>query len=635
MSRYVIDKTALIENVHYLQKKAGVPIIGVVKGNGYGFGLTELALILEHCGITTLAVTEVTDIDPLRAVLQPNTDILVMRSTCVDSEARHIADTGCIATIGSTRAAQAMQAAAADLGVKVPCHLKIDTGMGRYGFLPAQVAEAIACYDLPNLEFTGAYTHFSSAFHDKAKTIAQLEVFKDTLAQIEKAGKTVGTRHAANSPALLNVEHVALDAVRIGSAFTGRVFTHSETPLHRLGRLEAEVVDMKEVPAGYAVGYNGTFVTKRPTTIAIVPMGHYDGFGLTKEKENHNFHSVLSALKQFLKKAHLTVTINGEEYKIELDIQDNQSSTDKAVSAAQQLVADKVSVVLGSYGSGVSIAAGTYFANAKIPAIGCSCTNAAVTAGNDYYFRVCFLDPFQGSVMASFAMEEFGAKKAYVLSMLGDDYTVGLAKNFVIAFEAAGGEIVADETFVEGTADFSAYLNNAVAGGADVIFAPSAIAYAPQIIEQASALGISLPILGGDTWENSAISDAQNGTDMQVFVSTFFDENDESGLAKEFVTGYKAWLNGNSQNLTNNGGNDVVAAVSALGYDAYMTAVAAIEKAQSTDGFAIRDALAGLSIDAVTGSISFDANGDAIKSTAYIKQAIDGGFQFYKVQNAD
>ena len=330
-----------------------------------------------------------------------------------------------------------------------------------------------------------------------------------------------------------------------------------------------------------------------------------------------------------------TVTIGGTEYKIELDIQDNQSSTDKAVSAAQQLVADKVSVVLGSYGSGVSMAAGTYFANAKIPAIGCSCTNAAVTAGNDYYFRVCFLDPFQGSVMASFAMDEFGAKKAYVLSMLGDDYTVGLAKNFVIAFEAAGGEIVGDETFVEGTADFSAYLNNAVSGGADVIFAPSAIAYAPQIIEQANALGLKLPILGGDTWENSAISDAQNGTDMQVYVSTFFDENDGSGLAKEFVTGYKAWLNGSSQNLTNNGGNDIVAAVSALGYDAYMTAVAAIEKAQSTDGTAIRDALAGLNTELVTGSLSFDENGDAVKSTAYIKQAVDGGFSFVKVQSAD
>ena len=207
--------------------------------------------------------------------------------------------------------------------------------MGRYGFLPAQVAEAIACYDLPNLEFTGAYTHFSSAFHDKAKTIAQLEVFKDTLAQIEKAGKTVGTRHAANSPALLNVEHVALDAVRIGSAFTGRVITHSETPLHRLGRLEAEVVDMKEVPAGYAVGYNGTFVTKRPTTIAIVPMGHYDGFGLTKEKEDHNFHSVLSALKQFLNKAHLTVTINGKAYPVIGEVGLSHTAVDVTGSSVQ------------------------------------------------------------------------------------------------------------------------------------------------------------------------------------------------------------------------------------------------------------------------------------------------------------
>ena len=332
-----------------------------------------------------------------------------------------------------------------------------------------------------------------------------------------------------------------------------------------------------------------------------------------------------------------TVTINGEEYKIELDIQDNQSSTDKAVSAAQQLVADKVSVVLGSYGSGVSIAAGTYFANAKIPAIGCSCTNAAVTAGNDYYFRVCFLDPFQGSVMASFAMEEFGAKKAYVLSMLGDDYTVGLAKNFVKAFEAAGGEIVADETFVEGTADFSAYLNNAVSGGADVIFAPSAIAYAPQIIEQASALGVSLPILGGDTWENSAISDAQNGTDMQVFVSTFFDENDESGLAKEFVSGYKAWLNGNSQNLTNNGGNDMVSAVTVMGYDAYFTALEAIKAAGSTAPADILAALPGVTYSGISGEIAFDDIGDAKRDAAYIKTANTetGAWDFVKIQGID
>ena len=173
-------------------------------------------------------------------------------------------------------------------------------------------------------------------------------------------------------------------------------------------------------------------------------------------------------------------------------------------------------------------------------------------------------------ILAEQLMEECGAKNAYVLSMLGDDYTVGLAKNFVSAFEAAGGTVVGNETFTEGTADFSAYLNNAVSGGADVIFCPSATTYAAQIIKQAASLGVTLPILAGDTWENSAISDAQKGTDLKVYCSTFFDENDDSGTAKEFVAGYKAWLNADKQNLTNNGGNDVVAAVSALGYDAYM-----------------------------------------------------------------
>ena len=329
-----------------------------------------------------------------------------------------------------------------------------------------------------------------------------------------------------------------------------------------------------------------------------------------------------------------TVKVGDKEYKVELDIQDNQSSTDKAVSAAQQLIADKCAVVLGSYGSGVSIAAGSYFKDAKVPAIGVSCTNAAVTAGNEFYFRTCFLDPFQGSVMANFAKDNFGAKKAYVLSMLGDDYTVGLAKNFVIAFKALGGECVED-TFVEGTSDFSSYLQNAVDAGADVIFAPSAINYAAQIIEQASTKGISLPILSGDTWESSVISDAQKGTDLQVFMSTFFDENDDSGVAAEFVSGFKAWLNANPDKKTNNGDNDVVAAVSALGFDAYNVALDAIEAAGSTDGEAIRQALVAFSGDNfVTGAMAFDENGDAIKDTAYIKQAVDGAFAFAKVQKA-
>ena len=328
-----------------------------------------------------------------------------------------------------------------------------------------------------------------------------------------------------------------------------------------------------------------------------------------------------------------TVNIGGKEFKVELDIQDNQSSTDKAVSAAQQLVADKCAVVLGSYGSGVSIAAGSYFKDAKLPAIGISCTNAAVTAGNDFYFRTCFLDPFQGSVMANFAKDQFGASKAYVLSMLGDDYTVGLAKNFVIAFKEIGGEVVED-TFTEGTSDFSSYLQNAIDAGADVIFAPSATNYAALIIEQAATKGVSMPILAGDTWESSVISDAQKANGGDVYCSTFFDENDDSGLAKEFVTGFKAWLNANADKKTNNGNNDIVAAVSALGFDAYNVALDALEAAGSVDGEAVRQALVALNGNYVTGAISFDENGDANKDTAYIKQAIDGGFSFVKVQTA-
>ena len=330
-----------------------------------------------------------------------------------------------------------------------------------------------------------------------------------------------------------------------------------------------------------------------------------------------------------------TVTIGGEEYTIELVEVDNQSSTDKAVSAAQSLVSSEVSVVLGTYGSGCAIAAAPYFEEAGIPAIGASCTNPAVTETNPYYFRVCFLDPFQGSVMANFAADEFGAKTAYVLYMLGEDYGSGLATYFIKAFEGLGGTVI-EESFPEGTSDFSAYIQNAVAGGADFIFAPSATTYASLIIGQAASAGVTIPIAAGDTWESSVILDAQNGTGLDVYCSTFFDENDDSGLAKDFVSGFKAWLNEDSQRLTNNGGNDIVAAVSALGYDAYMTAIEAIKLADSADGDAIQAALYNVDFEAVTGQITINPDtGDANKTEAFIKQANDGAFDFVKRQSAE
>ena len=329
-----------------------------------------------------------------------------------------------------------------------------------------------------------------------------------------------------------------------------------------------------------------------------------------------------------------TVEIGGATYDVELVIVDNQSATDKAVSAAQELVDAGVSIVLGSYGSGVSMAGGEVFAAAEIPAIGCSCTNPGVTSLCDYYWRVCFLDPFQGTVMANFAMDEFGAKTAYVLSQLGDDYTTGLATYFAKAFEGMGGTVI-NEQFTEGTSDYTAYLTNAINGGADVIFCPTSTTVAALLINQAASMNVELPLLAGDTWESSVILEAGKGTNLTICCSTFFDENDESSTqAAEFVQGFKAWLNANPDKMTNNGGNDIVAAVTALGYDAYMTAIEAIKAADSAVGADIAAALPGVTLTGVTGSISFDEIGDANKDMAYIKQANTetGAFDFVKTQ---
>ena len=145
-----------------------------------------------------------------------------------------------------------------------------------------------------------------------------------------------------------------------------------------------------------------------------------------------------------------TVEIGGETYEIQLVYADNGSSTDKAPSAAQSLVASGVSVVLGSYGSGVSIAGSKYFADADIAAITASSTNPQVTAGNDHYFRICFLDPFQGVVLANYAYKELGARTAYSLAELGNDYDQGLTTYLKQAFEELGGTVIAD-SFPNGT----------------------------------------------------------------------------------------------------------------------------------------------------------------------------------------
>lgn len=312
-----------------------------------------------------------------------------------------------------------------------------------------------------------------------------------------------------------------------------------------------------------------------------------------------------------------TVEIGGTEYNVELDIVDNESSNDKGPSAAAQLVSDGVSIVLGSYGSGVSIAASDIFKEGGVPALGVTCTNPQVTQGNTHYFRICFLDPFQGTVLANFANENFEAKKAYVLTKLGDDYSTGVGFYFTKAFEALGGEVVA-ETFQEGNSDFASYIASAKNAEADVFFAPVSIEAAALIIEQAAAQGLEMPLLASDTWDSNVVLNTAKGKDVQIYVTTFYQE----GGNPEFDTGIKEYINSDSTAKANNGGDDIVAAVSAMGYDAYYVALEALKAAGSTDPAAVNEALWGVEYDGVCGKVVFDQeNGDAIRDTAFVKSA--------------
>ncbi|MBQ4339650.1 MAG: ABC transporter substrate-binding protein [Firmicutes bacterium] len=327
-----------------------------------------------------------------------------------------------------------------------------------------------------------------------------------------------------------------------------------------------------------------------------------------------------------------TVEIGGTTYDVQLEIVDNESSTDKGPTAAQALVSSGVSVVLGSYGSGVSIAASDIFGDAGIPAIGVTCTNPQVTEGNDHYFRICFLDPFQGTVLANFATDVFEAKTAYCLSKLGDDYSVGLCNYFQEAFEALGGTVVY-ETFPEGNSDFASYVANAVKANADVFFAPVSTEAAVLIIDQAAAQGLTIPLLAGDTWDSNVITAAAKGKNVEIYVTTFYQE----GGDPEFDAGIKAWIEADSTNLANNNGNTDLAAVTAMGYDAYFTALEAMKAAGSIEPADIMAALPGVTYVGVSGDISFNEIGDANRDVAYVKKcnAADGVWEFVAVQGIE
>ena len=324
-----------------------------------------------------------------------------------------------------------------------------------------------------------------------------------------------------------------------------------------------------------------------------------------------------------------TIDINGETYNIELVYADNASAAEKAPSAAQLLISNDVSVVIGTYGSGCAIAAGDLFAEAKIPAIGTSCTNPQVTLGNDYYFRIAYIDPFQGAVMASYALKN-GCKNCVVIVEAGDDYSAGFGNYFSEAM-LKGGASCDTVTFQKDETDFSTIMANIKSKGYDGIFAPVSIETAPLIINQAREAGVDCQIMAGDTWDDISIAERAGANANGVFFSAFFDASDTSNEAGvEFNKGILEWIAADATRTENNGDTtDAISSVTPCGYDAYMAAYNAILAAQSTDGEAIRDALANLEVKGlVTGDLKFNENGDAIKNYVAIKTFQDGKIVF-------
>lgn len=214
-----------------------------------------------------------------------------------------------------------------------------------------------------------------------------------------------------------------------------------------------------------------------------------------------------------------TIDINGETYNIELVYADNASDAAKAPSAAQLLISNNVSVVIGTYGSGCAIAAGDLFAEAKIPAIGTSCTNPQVTLGNDYYFRIAYIDPFQGAVMASYALKN-GCKNCVVIVEAGDDYSAGFGNYFSEAM-VNGGASCDTVTFQTGETDFSTIMANIKSKGYDGIFAPVSIETAPLIINQAREAGVDCQIMAGDTWDDISIAERAGRKRKRRFLLRF------------------------------------------------------------------------------------------------------------------
>ena len=306
-------------------------------------------------------------------------------------------------------------------------------------------------------------------------------------------------------------------------------------------------------------------------------------------------------------------------YKIQYVLGDSQCDPKAAADAAKKAVdEDKVQFIIGAVCSSETIPIGEYAATKKVPLISGTSTNAKVTvddAGHvkKYSFRACFIDPFQGKVMAGFALKNLKAKTAAVVREVGNDYIIGLADEFVKAFEAGGGKVVVSESFVKEDTDFSAILAKVKDANPDVFFVPTYYDKVSLIGAQAKQKGITAVLLGGDGWDSADL-------DLAAVEGGYFSNHYHPGDTRQIVVD---WVN---KYKTKYG--SVPDALATLGYDAASLMLAAIDKAGTTDPDKVVAALEGISFDAVSGHITYDQWHNPIKAAAVLK--VSGGQVLYE-----
>ena len=299
--------------------------------------------------------------------------------------------------------------------------------------------------------------------------------------------------------------------------------------------------------------------------------------------------------------------INGR--RIDVVIEDDQGSPERAATVVNKLVhLDNVVALIAGGASGSSLAAGPNAQAAKVPMISPSSTNPAVTQIGDYIFRACFMDAFQGEVMARFAVKSLNAKKAAIMLDYNSPYSRGLTEFFELSFTKLGGHVVSKQSYTQGDADFRGQLSELKATEPDVIYLPGYYGDIAIIAKQARQLGLTQPLLGGDGWDApelwSLAGDSINGS----YISNHYSVEDPSPAIQKFVQDYKL-----------QSGNLLPDAHAALAYDAMRFLIEAIQTA-GTDGPKLRDALAATkNFPGITGVISMDKDRNAVKPATVLK----------------